>query len=200
MYEILEIKKGDEIQAAWPIVYHKSDRAKHVCMPALTQKLGILFAPSDAKPVEAQSKNQKLTTELMEQLGDTASFRQNFHENFTDWLPFYWRGYTQTTRYTYILEDMSDLNVLWNNVRQKAKTEIRKAQKLGIHIKDDLDLAQFSRRDPQNICTSKQNSFGERRICLSLRCSLFQECRAQDICGRGFSGKSTCCGVRYLGR
>ena len=144
MYEILEIKKGDEIQAAWPIVYHKSDRAKHVCMPALTQKLGILFAPSDAKPVEAQSKNQKLTTELMEQLGDTASFRQNFHENFTDWLPFYWRGYTQTTRYTYILEDMSDLNVLWNNVRQKAKTEIRKAQKLGIHIKDDLDLAQFS--------------------------------------------------------
>ena len=78
MYEILEIKKGDEIQAAWPIVYRKSDGAKHVCMPALTQKLGILFAPSDAKPVEAQSKNQKLTTELIEQLGDTASFRSEF--------------------------------------------------------------------------------------------------------------------------
>ena len=58
MYEILEIKKGDEIQAAWPIVYHKSDGAKHVCMPALTQKLGILFAPSDAKPVETQSKTK----------------------------------------------------------------------------------------------------------------------------------------------
>jgi len=144
MYEILEIRKGDGIQAAWPIVYRKSDGAKHVCMPALTQKLGILFAPSNAKPVEVQSKKQKLTTELMEQLGETASFHQNFHETFTDWLPFYWREYTQTTRYTYVLEDISDLDVLWDNVRQKAKTEIRKAQKLGIQIKDDLDLAHFS--------------------------------------------------------
>jgi len=144
MYEILEIKKSDGIQAAWPIVQLKSDGAKHVCMPALTQKLGILFAPSNAKPIEEQSTNQKLAKELLEQLGDTASFHQNFHENFTDWLPFYWRGYAQTTRYTYVLEDISDPNVLWNNVRQKAKTEIRKAQKLGIQIKDDLDLARFS--------------------------------------------------------
>src|SRR5580700_10078789 len=117
MYEILEVKKGDGIQAAWPIVYRKIDGVKHVCMPSLTQKLGILFAPSNAKPVEEQSTNQKLTTELIEQLGDTASFHQNFHENFTDWLPFYWRGYSQTTRYTYVLEDLSDLNILWNNVR-----------------------------------------------------------------------------------
>ena len=144
MYEILEVKKGDGIQAAWPIVYDKIDGVKHVCMPDLTQKLGILFAPSNAKPVEAQSTNQKLTTELIEQLGDTASFHQNFHENFTDWLPFYWRGYDQTTRYTYVLEDLSDLNILWNNVRQKAKTEIRKAQKLGIQIRDDLDIEKFS--------------------------------------------------------
>jgi len=144
MYEILEIRSGDGIQAAWPIVYGKSDGVKHVCMPALTQKLGILFAPSNANPVEEQSKNQRLATELMEQLGDSTSFHQNFHETFTDWLPFCWRGYAQTTRYTYVLEDISDPGVLWNNVRQKAKTEIRKAQKLGIQIRDDLDLAQFT--------------------------------------------------------
>src|ERR1700734_1858940 len=109
MYEILKINEGDGIQAAWPVVYSMSDGAKHVCMPALTQKLGILFAPSAARPVEAQSKNQRRTTELIEQLGDTASFHQNFHENFTDWLPFYWQGDAQTTRYTYALEDISDL-------------------------------------------------------------------------------------------
>ena len=143
MYEILEIKKGDEIQAAWPIVYRKSDEAKHVFMPALTQKLGILFAPSSAKLVETQSKNQKLTTELMEQLGDTASFRQNFHENFADWLPFYWRGYGQTARYTYVLEDISDLTALWNGMRRHNRRDIRRAERLGIRIKDDLDLGRF---------------------------------------------------------
>jgi|HubBroStandDraft_2_1064218.scaffolds.fasta_scaffold02731_2 hypothetical protein len=144
MYEILEIRRGDGIQAAWPIVYRESDGDKHVCMPAFTQKLGILFAPSKANPIEEQSKKQKLATELIEQLGETASFHQNFHETFTDWLPFYWRGYVQTTRYSYVLEDISDPSVLWNNVRQKAKTEIRKAQKLGIQIRDDLDLEQFT--------------------------------------------------------
>jgi hypothetical protein len=143
MHEILEIKQGDEIQAAWPIVFADGDEAKHVCMPALTQKLGILFAPTSARPVEAQSKNQRLTTELIERLGDTVSFHQNFHENFNDWLPFCWQGFHQTTRYTYVFEDMTDLNVLWNNLRQKTRTEIRQAQKLGIQIKDDLDLGQF---------------------------------------------------------
>jgi hypothetical protein len=143
MYEILEINEGGGIRAAWPIVYSKSDGAKHVCMPALTQKLGILFAPSAARPVEAQSKNQRLTSELIDQLGDTVSFHQNFHENFNDWLPFCWQGFTQTTRYTYVFDDMSDLDVLWENLRQKARTEVRQAQKLGIQIRDDLDLDQF---------------------------------------------------------
>jgi hypothetical protein len=143
MHEILEIKNGDEIQAAWPIVHPKSDGSKHVCMPALTQKLGILFAPSNAKPVEAQSTNQKLATELMDQLGDTASFHQNFHENFTDWLPFYWRGYAQTTRYTYVLEDISDLSSLWSGMRRNHRRDIRRAERLGIRVKDDLEITRF---------------------------------------------------------
>jgi hypothetical protein len=143
MYEILEIRKGDRIQAAWPIVHRGDDGAKHVFMPALTQKLGILFPLSDAKPVEVQSTNQKLTTELMEQLGDTASFHQNFHENFTDWLPFCWQGYNQTTRYTYVLKDISVIDALWNNMRVNCRNKIRKAQKLGITVKDNLELAQF---------------------------------------------------------
>jgi hypothetical protein len=143
VHEILEIKKGDEILAAWPIVHVTKAGAAHVYMPALTQKLGILFAPSNAKPVEAQSTNQRLTMELMEQLGDVAGFHQNFHENFTDWLPFYWRGYAQTTRYTYVLEDISDGNTLWNDMRSHHRRAIRKAERLGIRIEDDLELPRF---------------------------------------------------------
>jgi hypothetical protein len=143
MYEILEVKKGDGIQAAWPIVYRKVEGVKDVCMPSLTQKLGILFAPSNARPVEAQSTNQKLTTELIERLGDTASFHQNFHENFTDWLPFYWRGYSQTARYTYLLDDISDLTVLWNELRPNHRRDIRRAEKHGIRIKDNLEVTRF---------------------------------------------------------
>jgi len=142
-YELLEIRNGGGLHAAWPVVYLKKDGAKHVCMPAMTQKLGILFAPSAAKPVEAQSTNQRLTMELMDQLGEPASFHQHFHENFTDWLPFYWRGHTQTTRYTYVLEDISDPSALWNDMRPHHRRAIRKAEKLGIRIKNDIDFSHF---------------------------------------------------------
>jgi hypothetical protein len=142
-HEILESRSEGGLHAGWPLVYSERDGAKHICMPALTQKLGILVAPSDAKLPEVQSTNQRLATELIRQLGNPASFHQNFHENFRDWLPFYWHGYTQTTRYTYVLEDISDLGVLWRNMRGNTRQNIRKAQKLGITVRDDLDLAKF---------------------------------------------------------
>jgi len=143
MHKILEIRRNDGVRAAWPVVYCDGDGARHVCMPALTQKLGILFAPSDAKPPELQSTNQELTVELLDQLGDAASFRHNFHENYTDWLPFYWRGYQQTTRYTYVLEDISDIAAVWNRLRSNHRRDIRRAERLGIRVRDDLELARF---------------------------------------------------------
>lgn len=142
-YEILEVRNRGGLHAGWPVVYFKRGGAKHICMPPLTQKLGILVAPSYAKPIEVQSTNQRLATELIRQLGHYATFHQNFHENFTDWLPFCWHGYTQTTRYTYVLEDISDIDLLWNNMRGSCRKSIRKAQKLGITIRDNLKLTQF---------------------------------------------------------
>jgi hypothetical protein len=142
-YHILEIRNGSGLQAAWPVVYLEGESGKHICMPPLTQKLGILFAPSSAKPVELQSTHQRLTKELLDHVGEFVSFHQNFHENFTDWLMFYWNGYTQTSRYTYVVEDVSDIDQLWSNMRANCRQNIRKAQKLGITIKDNLELSEF---------------------------------------------------------
>ena len=142
MHKILEIRRNDGVRAAWPVVYRDED-GRHVWMPALTQKLGILFALSDAKLPELQSRNQELSVELLDQLGDATSFSHNFHENYTDWLPFYWRGYKQTTRYTYVLEDISDIAAVWNCLRPNHRRDIRRAEKQGIRVKDDLELAQF---------------------------------------------------------
>jgi hypothetical protein len=142
-YRILEVSRGGAILAAWPIVEKTVNGRRHLYMPAMTQKLGILFAPSEARPCDVQSANQRLTTELLAQLGDAATFAQNFHENFTDWLPFYWHGYAQTTRYTYVLEDISDPDALWENMRAKNRRVIQKEDELGIRVTDDLDLGHF---------------------------------------------------------
>jgi hypothetical protein len=142
-FDVLELTHNDELQAAWPIVYVLRNGARHVCMPPLTQKLGILFSPGSTKPVESLSAKQKLSGDLIERLGPTVTFFQNFHERFTDWLPFYWRGFSQTTRYTYVLENISNRNELWDGMRSNHRRLIRRAERLGIRIRDDLQLSEF---------------------------------------------------------
>jgi hypothetical protein len=141
--EILEIRRGGAILAAWPVVSRCIDNVREFGMPSLSQKLGILFAPSTAKPVELQSANQRLAGKLIDRLGPFNTFHQNFHENFTDWLPFHWRGYEQSTRYTYVLDDITDGDALWRGLRPHHRKGIRKAQKLGLRVVDDLPLEQF---------------------------------------------------------
>jgi hypothetical protein len=143
MYEILEHTEKGHVKAAWPIVRRTEAGGRHVYMPLLTQKLGILFAPVEAKTVELLSTNQKLSGHLIDKLGETVTFNQCFHENFSDWLPFYWRGYTQTTRYTYVLEDISEPNDLWIGMRPHHRRVIRRAGLLGIRIEDNLELERF---------------------------------------------------------
>jgi hypothetical protein len=62
----------------------------------------------------------------------------------TYWLPFYWRGFSQPTRYTYRLSDLTDLTSIWAGVRENIRREIRKAEKI-VALRDDLDIEHFIR-------------------------------------------------------
>jgi hypothetical protein len=189
MYEILEVSKQGQIKAAWPLVRLIKGEGKYVYMPPLTQKLGILFAPTEAKPVEVASTNQSLAGELIEKVGKTVSFHQNFHENFTDWLPFYWQGYTQTTRYTYVLEDISDPTGLWVGMRPHHRRDIRRAGRLGIRIRDDLQLEQFLELNRKTFA----------RQGLQPLASDDTICRLDDACNNN-AGRKIFSGVDALGR
>lgn len=112
-------------------------------MPPLTQKLGILFGPFEGKYAEGLAREHRLTDELIEQLPAGAVVRQHFHENFRSWLPFYWRSFQQTTRYTYILPALADLDAVWNGMRNTLRTEIRKGQKRGFRVRETDDVERF---------------------------------------------------------
>jgi lipid II:glycine glycyltransferase (peptidoglycan interpeptide bridge formation enzyme) len=67
-------------------------------------------------------------------------FYQRFTTEFTNWLPHYWTHFKQTTRYTYIIEDLSDINQVWEDVRHSTKRKINLALKSGIKVVTDLSL------------------------------------------------------------
>lgn len=140
-YKILTLKSNDKILAAWPLYIKKLCGLNLIMTPRLTPKLGILFAkPSKSKYSEQLSYEMGLVPELLKLLPKHSLFCQHFAPEFTNWLPLYWNGFKQTTRYTYVIEDLSDLDKVWNDMRSITKRKVKKAQKYGIKIVFDLGL------------------------------------------------------------
>jgi hypothetical protein len=144
-YQIVTVRGGDQIRAAWPLVWAKRGRQRCAVQPLLTQKLGVLLPPMDGKYAERLSTEHRLVSELIAQLPEGARVEQHFHESFTNWLPFFWSGFRQTTRYSYIIEDLSDLEAVWREMRNTVRSEIRKARARGLRVRETEDLEYFYR-------------------------------------------------------
>ena len=66
---------------------------------------------------------------------------QNFHYGITDWLPFYWEGYRQTTRYTYMLKDIRNTKAILGNMSFNIRRNITKARdKYHITVKKGISI------------------------------------------------------------
>jgi hypothetical protein len=137
------IEKGGSLAARLPYVFRKKSFGRTFLeMPKLTKTLGPWLRPYPGKYTNRLSEEKELMTELILRLPPFTSFLQNFDSSITNWLPFYWQGFSQTTRYTYVLEDLSDLDQVWNGFRENIKTDIRKSEKT-VTIRDDLPFENF---------------------------------------------------------
>lgn len=141
-WQEIEISQGSRLIARLPYVMEKKWGLTMIKMPGLTQTLGPWLAPSTAKYAKQLGQQKDWMTALIEQLPSFDFFCQNFHYSITNWLPFYWQGFTQTTRYTYVIESLYDLDLVWANSQENIRREIRKAQKQLV-IRTDLDIAKF---------------------------------------------------------
>ena len=81
--------------------------------------------------------------ELIDQLPKFSYFSQACSSDLTNWLPFYWKGFKQNTLYTYVLDDLSNLEVVWNGFSGSVRTDIRKAKKNHVVIREDADINEF---------------------------------------------------------
>ena len=143
-WDLCLVENGEEIVASMPNVTKKRYGFTLLSHPPLTQNLGPWLKPSQAKYSKMLSQQKDWMQALMDQLPKYDYFNQNWHYSQTNWLPFYWRGFEQTTRYTYVIEDLSDLDRLWDGLEAKIRTDIRKAEnKVGVKVKTDLPIEEF---------------------------------------------------------
>lgn len=116
-----------------------------ISMPMYSQSMGIWFDPAFANPNHTKEigRRQEICDRLIERLPEHSEYLQNFPVSFTDWLPFYWRGYSQTTRYDYIIPDISDIEALWNQLGEVRRSVNRATKRYGLTVKKGISLDDF---------------------------------------------------------
>jgi hypothetical protein len=142
-FEILTLRKSGRIIAGMPLPISRRFYNRIISMPMLTQTLGVLLEPPTSAKYEARlSKEMEMVTALIEAMPGFSYFSARFHYTFTNWLPFYWAGFNQTTRYTYVIEDLTNQKELHDNLSPQIRNKIRKAEAQGVSIveSDDIDI------------------------------------------------------------
>lgn len=142
-WDVSLVEKDNEIVAAMPYAIKKRFGFTLLSQPALTQNLGPWIKISTASYSKALSQEKDIMQNLIEQLPKHQYFQQNWHYSRTNWLPFYWKGFEQTTRYTYVIDDLSDLDKVWDGFESKVRGDIRKAQNKRLSIRTDLSIDDF---------------------------------------------------------
>lgn len=144
-WNVCLVEKGGQVAAAMPYHFSRTRLGLHVLsQPPETQKLGPWLRSTNAKYSNRLGQEKDLLNELIEQLPAFDYFQQNWHYANTNWLPFYWRGFQQTTRYTYRLPDLSDLDAMWAGFRENIRGDIRKASgRFKLRVRTDCLLDEF---------------------------------------------------------
>lgn len=136
----VRIESGGKLVARLPYVVHEGRLGKHLTMPPLTQTLGPWIDDGEGKLCTRLGRQKELMEALIRGLPEFATFQQNFHYTIANWMPWYWAGFSQTTRYTYVLDDLSDLDCVFSGMSSGTKRNINKARKrVSVEDADSLD-------------------------------------------------------------
>lgn len=101
---------NETLVGAMPFLVVRKCGLKFIVQPQLTQYSGPLyFYPSGISESHRLDFEKQVAKSLMQQVEVLRPhcFLQNFSPEVSNWLPFYWAGYKQSTRYTYRIEDIS---------------------------------------------------------------------------------------------
>lgn len=142
-YEILVLRKGPRILAGMPMHRIRKFGFKAIHMPPLTHSLGVLFPPPVSDNYEKNfSTEMDILRILVKAIPKVSYFNMYAHYNITNWLPFYWAGYRQTTCYSYVLYDLNDLEMVFGRFAHSKRKNIKKAARM-LEVKENLPAKEF---------------------------------------------------------
>ena len=127
-WDVALFEKNEKVIASWPYHFIKKSGFNLLIMPKLTKFLGVFFHEAPHQKVYDQlSWEKKAINELFDQLPPYFSLQQNFHYHFKNWLPLYWKKFSQTVAYSYIIQAPIDTDQLFKSIKSSLKRNINNA-------------------------------------------------------------------------
>lgn len=120
---------GEETVAAMPYFFQDREGRRYITKAPLTQNNGIIFSHAhDASLVSRQKAEEKIINEACDYIAHLGIdvYEQQYHHTFKNWSPFYWHGYEAIPRYSYIIEDTSDIETVRAGLSSKLRGKIKK--------------------------------------------------------------------------
>jgi hypothetical protein len=145
-WDVILTFQGNLLSGAMPYVFTSKLGIKQITLPFLTPYLGpIILFPSDLKEQNKLSFKRKITKHLVDQIPKTDRFITQTDFNFDYWLPFYWMGYKQTTRYSYLLDTSQSFDSISKSFKPNIRKHIKRSKELFTiesvdHINNVFDL------------------------------------------------------------
>ncbi len=144
-WDVWLYRSGEKILAAMPYFFEERNGYKYITKAPLTQNNGIIFTEDGSRKKVTEAKFQeKIINEACNYIASLGLdvYEQQFQHSFTNWLPFSWRGYVCMLRYTYVIEDTSNLEQVKASFTQDCKRNISRGEK-NCKIDSDIEYTKF---------------------------------------------------------
>jgi hypothetical protein len=124
-WDVVLVREAERIVAALPYFFKQRGPFRYVTMPPFVKMLGPYLLPELRGVLK---KEHPILQELIAQLPEFAAFKQNFYPTCTNWLPFYWNKFQQTTYYTYRINGLQDLTQVEAGINRNIRRNLQKAR------------------------------------------------------------------------
>jgi hypothetical protein len=146
-WQVCLYEKNSEIWAASVYFVRQKAGLSYIVQPPLTPYSGIWWKETAFAKKHQQYQHVKtILNQWITQFPKVTFFQQQYTYTLTDWQPFYWNGFQQTTRYTYILNLLQGSEPLYSQFHDTTKRKIRKATESPLEIlrfESETDTAIF---------------------------------------------------------
>lgn len=144
-WDVALVERGGRIDGALPYVIKRRLGMRLLTQPALTPRLGPWLRHFKGKQSGRHAYEKDMLSALIEALPSYSIYRQGWNYDQVNWLPFYWSGYRQTVRYSYLLTELHAENVTWDALQQNIRGDIRKAERNSIHVEEAASIDELIR-------------------------------------------------------